>query len=187
MNAKYRLALQTPHQRPRPAIWTPSRSYVQQFLQILHIHAELTPGGANVRDMTNVLRNVVANSVNVEYWLEGDLANEWYGPIVGSGVGAEAPTDYKLDTPIAHGGGAGELSYPAGSIGALTIDGASVYFDVIRALTNLSGGDVTVREVGLTSATQGWYFLLIRDVIPTPIVIPNNGILTLTYRILTTN
>jgi len=97
---------------------------------------------------------------------------------VGSGDTAMTIDDYALDTLIANGTGAGQLSYGAQSERssiAVNSDEQKVV-GITRAFTNNSGGDVTIKEVGFVagwyyaSGTNG-YFLLWRKVLDTPVTL----------------
>jgi len=72
-----------------------------------------------------------------------------YGIVAGTGSGAVAITDYKLGTLILHGTTSTKLSYGAVSIGACATVSTTRQFTIARTLTNLSGSDITVNEIGL--------------------------------------
>jgi hypothetical protein len=108
-----------------------------------------------------------------------------HGLVVGTGTNAVAPGDYNLQTKIAHGTGAGQLSYGADSLSALpTTDGNTRYFEHQRIFTNNSGADITVYEFGAIakaySTTQ--YFLMCRDVNASGVLVQNTKALTLKYK-----
>ena len=92
-----------------------SESFVQQFLQMLYIQMSLLNAAAamSVRDTGNTLRNVYWYGVNGSGTMHLDVldaaADANYGIVVGTGNTAPTISDYKLQTLIAHGVGAGAM------------------------------------------------------------------------------
>jgi hypothetical protein len=78
--------------------------------------------------------------------LSGDTT---FGIVVGTGTSPVSMMDFRLASLIAHGVGAGKLVY--GSVGFTPIEiiGNMIRFQITRLLTNNSGADITVNEVGL--------------------------------------
>ena len=104
------------------------------------------------------------------------------GIVAGTGNTASDFDDIALETPIAHGNGAGQLDYSThahSAVGTSPSDG-EIVSTYERTLTNNSGGTITVRELGLIGATNSGTgdltnaHLLERDVLDTPAAI-NNG------------
>ena len=115
-----------------------------------------------------------------------------YGVLVGTDDGTILPKDilnYALGAKIAHGTGAGQLSYGDHSIVPVTHDGASYsYAGISRSFSNGSGNAINVKEIGLAMScywdTSSWrYFLLARDLLGTPITVPNGQAMTASIRI----
>ena len=99
-----------------------------------------------------------------------------WGTVVGTGNAAVTLTDYKLQTQIAAGTGAGQLVHGTQqySSGPFT-SGSSNYFFLGRSFTNLSGGAITVNEMGLYGFYTGPYYIcLARDLITGGVTI-NDG------------
>jgi hypothetical protein len=71
------------------------------------------------------------------------------GIVVGTSTSPVSMMDFRLGSLIAHGVGAGQLLY--GSVGFTPIEiiGNMIRFQINRLLTNDSGNDITVNEVGL--------------------------------------
>ena len=100
------------------------------------------------------------------------------------GTGTTEPTrdDYKLESQIRHGTGAGQLSY-----GASEVYYGPDYLEVRRSFNNQSGADITINEVGLMAfyydvdAASGYWALIARSLFT--ITIPDGGSATLYYRI----
>lgn len=186
LKAMYRFILTDRHGHRTVFPWQNVHSFVQQFMKVLRVHMALTTDN-NVRDLGNVARSIVVDSADSEMAVESPVGIVAYGPVVGSGTAAEAPTDYKLDTLITHGAGAGQLSYAATTVSPATIDASDIYVDIIREFTNNGAGIRVIEEIGLHAIIQTFEFLLIRDVLASPLVVPELATVELTYRILTSN
>lgn len=105
-----------------------------------------------------------------------------YGLVVGTGTNAVTLTDNKLQTQIAHGNGAGQLAYAAGTFNAPTTSGSDRYWEAVRTFTNNSGGDITVNEVGVyVFSSNPYYYCVARD-LTGGVLIANTKVGTLTYR-----
>jgi hypothetical protein len=108
-----------------------------------------------------------------------------YGIVVGTGTTPPAIGDFRLQSRISHGSGAGQLQYGAVTVEDMSKD-TTWMFRVVRSFTNASGATVTVYEVGLIVALpRDWSyyssFLLARDVISGGISVPDGATLTLRY------
>ena len=132
-----------------------------------------------IRDTGNTIRTLAAATGLGS--VDAILSNDLYGILVGTGTDAVTVLDYTLQTKIATGTGAGQLSYGACTVSSDVIeDGSDVYFLVQRTFTNNSGGDITITEVGIAS-TIAYYFLLDRTLSTKTITNGSNA--TLTYKI----
>lgn len=183
---RYRLTLT---QRNGPTTRTPWRdchSWTRQFMKVLRVHLAMDDD-PDVWDQGGASRTIVEDSALSEMDVKGNAGEVNRGPCVGYGDAAESPTDYRLEFEFAHGTGAPEISYGATTVSAATIDGSDIYVDVYRGLTNNGSGNRFVSEIGLACITQTRVLLLIRDVLTSPIAVPEGATLTLTYRILTSN
>jgi hypothetical protein len=78
--------------------------------------------------------------------VSGDTSN---GIVVGTSTSPVSIMDFRIGSLIEHGIGAGQLLY--GSVGFTPIEiiGNMIRFQINRLLTNNSGNDITVNEVGL--------------------------------------
>jgi hypothetical protein len=114
------------------------------------------------------------------------------GIVVGSGSAAESFEDHVLGTKIAHGTGAGQLSYGAlSSVSTAWNAGTSKWSRVLqRVFTNNTGNNVTISEIGyyMQGATIGGNaysdamgFMIIRDLLPSSVVLANGQSYTVTY------
>lgn len=125
---------------------------------------------------------------NTNYWgFRGNApsANDTYGIQVGTGNDAVLISDYKLKTLIAHGDTSTKLNYGATSIGACATVGTTRNFTIARTMTNNSGGDITVNEVGLVLMafnSAAWDFFMVEHSLLT-FTIANGASGTVTYTI----
>jgi hypothetical protein len=113
------------------------------------------------------------------------------GIVVGSGSTPVDPTNYNLASMISHGTGSGQLDYDASAV-TTSFGGSSSYVELYRSFTNKSGASIVVREVGIIARDIWWSgstavynvnFLVARDVLPSPVTVPNLGTLTVRYRV----
>lgn len=117
--------------------------------------------------------------------VDGPAGNTNYGIVAGTGTNAVTMTDYALQTLIAHGTGAGQLSYGAVTFTGPTTSGKTRYFEFQRALTNNSGGTITVNEIGVYvyPTSTAYYYMYLRDVLGSGVVVNNGQVLTIKYRV----
>ena len=153
------------------------KSFLKQFMQFMEIALCHNYGGGsttNILDTSNTLRTISAwYGIDCFYTYKflgtlAELTNANYGIVVGTGVNAVTTSDYALQTPIANGAGAGQLSYGlTGYVGTVTLPG-SCTLQLTRTFINNSGGDITVKEIALVCASGNTvavecYFCLTRD------------------------
>jgi len=114
-----------------------------------------------------------------------------YGIQIGTGTTAPSITDTRLSQLITNGTGPGQMQYGGVNVtGPVTnTTNNTGYITVTRTFTNNSGASITVSEVGLVaySGTLGLasnqYYLIIYDLLPTPITVPNGSSLSISYEI----
>jgi len=115
-----------------------------------------------------------------------------WGILVGTDDGTILPKDinnYALGAKIAHGTGSGELTYGDTSIVPSTHDGASYsYAGITRSFSNGSGANIDVNEIGFATyfywdTSTYRYFLLSRDILDTPVTVPDGQAMTASIRI----
>ncbi len=173
-----------------------SKSYVRQFFDLLMVQmnsvTELVP--ATIRDTGNIERDICVSAFNFACNAVANIDS--YSIQVGTGNTAPTLNDYKLQTQIAHGSGAGQLQYGGVSFGLPTSDAVQSHFTATRNFSNQSGNPITVYEIGLvvkgdipepwqvwkTNIAVQYNFLTIRDVIAAGISILNGETLTINYR-----
>jgi hypothetical protein len=110
------------------------------------------------------------------------------GILVGSSDTAETFEDCALAAQILHGNVSGKLMYNATNPHVTSYDaGNKTLSDSLsRFFNNNSGGDITIKEVGIVSGVviySNWaeVYLLSRDVLVTPVLVPDSGQLKVTY------
>ncbi|MEM2261218.1 MAG: hypothetical protein QXK24_02075 [Ignisphaera sp.] len=124
-------------------------------------------------------------------FVEAPEADDSFGILVGSGTTAPTPGDYNLAVKILHGTGAGQLYYKEVTLLSPTIVGSTTKFVIIRNFINNSGGDVVVKEIGLcvrmiSDLNAYNHVLIARDVLTTPITVPDTKTLVVRYIFQTT-
>ena len=191
-----------------------SRSWVRHFFDILYIlHGNFFNSLAGITDVGGVGRNMsvapavvgspslavgsTPGGVNMMFQagVSGDVykwaattpqVGEGIGIVVGSGNIAATPADNFLVTKILHGVAAGELLYGGCEIYGLSFINPNGEFKIRRYLTNKSGGNVTIEEVGIYSPAQDgaaavYVFCIARDVVAPPVVVADTQILEVEY------
>ena len=121
----------------------PSRSFTIAFLQLITILFKQASVSIKCTDGTTQSAGVNTQNLNLKLSVSG------YGIMPGTGTTPVDNLDYVMETLIADGSGAGELTYgsmafvdPAESVGNIDLV-------MSRAFTNNSGGTITITEVGL--------------------------------------
>jgi hypothetical protein len=156
------------------------------------LYWEFTGADTACTDTSNTSRTLSIHLTNdSRIWLfTAGIGDTNYGNVVGTGDTAVQVTDYALQTLIAHGTSAGQLQYSAVTFGAPATDATGTSFVVTRVFTNGTGGDVTVKEIGLNAYwspdTPIYYFLIARDILSPAITLANGEALTVNYTFATT-
>jgi hypothetical protein len=198
----------------------PSRSFLIQFIEGLYVqHAQILAAGPYAMDdITNTSRNVDAQGQNSWHYAKNNLcmgapggdsdfflatgytqapvnsAIEGYniGIVVGTGNNPVAPGDYALQTQVAQGRAAGQLEYGGCEWVNMAFADPNGTVDLRRYFTNLSGGGITIEEVGIygsgtlyASAGLGgraWPFAFARD-LTGGVAVADTELLRVTYTI----
>ncbi|MCP4707647.1 MAG: hypothetical protein GY869_03395 [Planctomycetes bacterium] len=108
------------------------------------------------------------------------------GIVAGTGTDVEDFEDYKLDTIIGHGTGAGQFSYVLGEASVVTFDEGShsLKCTIVRYMNNNSGGAIDVTEIALYCGGRlvaDKNFMVARDLLGAAIEVPNGGQFKVTY------
>jgi hypothetical protein len=177
-------------------IHKPARSYLLQWEQLLSVLMAGAYGASAksvvIKDTGAINRTIQVNAPGACSQFLATLAGaglNTYGIVVGTGANAPTNADTNLQTIIAHGAGAGQLNYQAGTFTDAAVIGANVDFILTRTWTNASGNSITVQEVGVyvsvaDSGSTQRYFDVIRDL--GSITVANGQTLTATYTLRTT-
>ena len=174
-NKTGKIISQTPFRR--------SKSFVLQFLQILEVQGYPSVG-VSIKDTSNTPRAV--DKHENAFKLEAAVGDVTIGTVVGTGTTSPTNSDYALETLIAHGVGAGELSYGAQSKTTTAVVAPNVDFILTRTFNNGSGGTINVTEAGIYCiAYAAWYFMILHDVFAA-VEVANGQTLTVTYTFRTT-
>ncbi|MBA7678521.1 hypothetical protein ES703_86797 [subsurface metagenome] len=162
-------------------ISAPSRSYVEQWNQILNVQASQI--SKTVKDTGGTDRSVQAYSFNLNVgYAIGEIK---IGIRVGKGTTAVAITDYALETPLVEGTGTDEFNHQAQTFTEPAVVGSTCSFTVKRIMVNNSGATISgIREIGCYIwMWPAYYALGFRDVLPSAVYVPHGGSITVTYTI----
>ena len=162
-----------------------SRSFVANFLRTIFTNL-------SGQEINNV--NTSGGSYTI-YFRDAIIVNDSsnddsFGILIGTGTSAPSIIDSNLSQVISNGASVGQMQYGAVSVtGAVTNTSTnSGYITVTRTFTNNSGSSITVSEVGLVAwsgndAQSNQYYLIIHDLLPSPITVPNGSSLSISYEI----
>ena len=165
-----------------------SKSFVRQFLELLWVAFQNLDYRSG-RWCADVYGGYACVRADRRLWSAGGGIGETSrGILVGAGTNAPTINDYTIQTLIPHGTGPGQLQYSAVTFGAPSSDATTSQFTVTRNFANGSGAQVTVYELTLVVQSYAdsyiqYYHMVIRDVIPGGIAVPNGQTLTVNYRI----
>ena len=156
--------------------------------------ATFGPGYMTSKNIAGVLTNVTTSNLTrgavtalLGTGLCPSTAISTMGLVCGSGDTAFSIEDYCLAALISHGSAAGQLSYGVGALPVLSYVGGVWQASHVRRFTNLSGAEITVKEIGLTFLGGlfgvNYSYLFSRDVLETPIPLGHLALLELTYNL----
>lgn len=121
-------------------------------------------------------------------YIFNEAANANFGIVIGTGDTAESFEHTSLSAIVAHGTGAGQMSYAIGTNTAATYDSGTKKWTSAfsRTFVNSSGSDITVKEIGVVYSLNyqtgvSDNFLITRDVLASPVTVANGQTLTITY------
>lgn len=159
-----------------------SRSYVRQFIDILYTQFG-SKTGVTVKDTGGIDRSCDYRDMNLA--VSSAENNSDYGILVGGGTTAVTISDYNIESQYAHGTGANQMYHYAVTFTAPSVSGPVCSFVVQRVIGNQSGATITVREIGIGGMFYGdtgtRYALLVRDILASPLSVPDGGAITVTY------
>ena len=156
-------------------------------------------GYLSVKDTGNVVRYgggpvCLGQGVSVEttsWGYRGPAGNDTYGILVGSGTNPEDFESYALQSKIANGTGAGQLTYVESEAHRITWNPGTLTMknELARYFNNNSGADVSVNEVALTlrgyqpGSSVPYNYMTARDKLIATVTVPNTGQLKVTYTV----
>ncbi len=167
-------------------ISAPSRSYVQQWNQLINTPVAFTVDTWTKKDTGGTLRTSKGWVTNLRANAGIGVTN--YGLRVGKGTTAVAITDYALETPCEEGVGVDQFNHQATVFTAPSVVGSTCSFTMRRSMVNNSGAAILgIREIGcyveFRQATFARYAMGFRDVLPSAVYVPHGGSITVTYTI----
>ncbi|MBA7641979.1 hypothetical protein ES703_49665 [subsurface metagenome] len=169
-------------------ISAPSRSFVQQWNQIVNLQARQETEGVITDRYGTVWTSCDAYSSNLR--ADAGIGSLYGGLRVGRGSTAVAITDIALESPCDEGTGTDEFNHQANTFTVPVVVGTTCSFTIKRIFVNNSGATITVRELGCETA---FYVAMIRkdglafrDVLPGAVTVPHGGSITVTYTIAAT-
>ncbi|MEM2446864.1 MAG: hypothetical protein QW734_09420 [Candidatus Bathyarchaeia archaeon] len=163
-----------------------------RFLRELFANVAGNTRSFSVIDTGGVVRSAYSATggtptYNVAFGARAPSNTDAYGIQVGSSDIPYSRDHYSLQAKITHGTGAGQLLYGEVTVEDVELEDTTERFRIVRAFTNSSGASVTVKEIGIVVVNQYsssyYYFLFARDVLPSPISVPDGASLTVRYRI----
>lgn len=116
----------------------------------------------------------------------GAIGSAAMGVVVGSSDSAESFDSHVLNTLIANGNSAGQMAYQAEASPSVVYDSETKKWTCVRSrvINNNSGSPIVVNEVGIIGLLDIVQNVLItRDLLASPVTVPNSGQLTVTYTI----
>jgi hypothetical protein len=172
-----------------------SHSFLKQWLQFLRCQTSITRGGSGISisvvDETGTARTFPygwTDAFNREALMCNALAGDSsYGIVVGTSNVPNTINTYSLGAKISHGTGSGQLQYGSHTFEDITNPSGNILvFRIIRTFSNGSGATITVKEVGISisnfdSQSLARSYLIARDVLSTPVDVPNGMTLTVRY------
>jgi hypothetical protein len=133
-----------------------------------------------------------AVSTDTTQWgYRGPAGNDDYGILVGSGTNPEDFESYALQSKIAKGTGAGQLTYVESEAHAVTWTPGTLTMKnaLARYFNNNSGGQVDVNEVALAlrgyrpGSSVPYNYMTARDNLASIVSVPDTGQLKVTYTV----
>ncbi len=155
-------------------------------------YLSLKDTGNNVRyGSSPVCLSSTTSADGTSFGYRGPAGTDTYGILVGSGTNPESFEDYALQTKIANGTGAGQLSYVESEAHAVswTPGMLTMKNELARYFNNNSGNAINVNEVALAlrgyqpGTSVPYNFITARDKLVATVTVPNTGQLKVTYTV----
>jgi len=164
--------------------WRRSHSFVRQFLDFMYC-AFIDDSNVSILSTNGEAQNVSGPDMAQYTFLDlSGLANDdACGLVVGRSDDAEENEQFSLGQRILDGSGLNQLDYGVNQFGDSWVSGSSVYWNIWRVFTNLSGATVTIKEIALycqANDTTTYSFMIARDLLE--VIITNGNTATIEYR-----
>jgi len=157
-----------------------ARSWLKQWNQLIY-------GGMSNSAQTVTDTGGTGRTQSVSYDLlgaAGVAGDATRGVVVGTGTTGVTISDFRLESQVAHGTGAGQLEHQATQVIYPTVSGSQCYFQLKRILVNHSGGLVSVNEIAIYGdITSSFRACIARDVLAGTVTIPDGGSITVIYSV----
>jgi len=158
----------------------PSHTYLVPFFTILNVHFAQRDMYITRTDGTSAITYITNGNSGMNLSANGGYG-EGKGIVIGTSDFAYSPTQYKLQSPISHGSGSGQMLYGIQTIDQPQQVTGGYRFVLSRVFTNSSGASITVKEIGICLYVySNTYLMMTRDVI-TPVTVGNGQSLTVRY------
>ncbi|GAJ01607.1 unnamed protein product [marine sediment metagenome] len=160
-------------------ISAPSRSYVEQWNQLLNVHA--SQANKTIRDTQGNEYSITTHAYNL--CCNAAIGVITYGIRIGKGTTAVAIDDYALESPVGEGVGLDEFNHQAMVFTEPSVAGSTCSFKLRRTMINNSGATITgIRELGCYVRLAATYYGLgFRDVLGSGCDVPDGGAITVEY------
>ena len=161
-------------------ISAPSRSYVEQWNQLMNVQASQA-----TKTFTNTLGNEVGIQMHANaFGANAGIGVSTIGIFIGKGTTAVAITDYALENLCGEGTGLDEFNYQAVTFTEPSVVGSTCSFTIKRIMINNSGSTITgIKEIGCYTSAYVWNMCGFRDVLPSAVYVPHGGSITVIYTI----
>ena len=129
----------------------------------------------NMIDRTNTSRNPL---ISTNIWpCEAPAFNDDYGILVGIGPRIISTLAPDLSTPLLNA----DIQYYDTNVEQVHMLDPSSYFPINRTIRNYSVDPIALTEMGLFTTWGGWFFMMVYDYFPEPIVINPSIVITANY------
>jgi hypothetical protein len=168
-----------------------SRSFVGNFLTALYYNfidnpAFSLPQAYPSSGSCQANTNLSTSSPSPWFTLSAGTGDDSWGIQVGSGTSAPTISDTTIESLIPNGSSAGQLSYGSMTIIAPVINSSNNtgYTQIQRVFVNQSSASITITEVAVVMGFGGTpcKYLMLHDLLPTPVTLQPNGTVTITYQ-----
>jgi hypothetical protein len=159
-----------------------SHSYVIAFIDGLY--CGFAGATVTLNDTAGSSRASIQPATSSVFKCASAIGSVVTGIVAGTGTNAVTISDYSLQTLIAHGTGAGQLSYAVEQFSTPSTVSSTRSFTTFRTLTNNSGNTITINEIGIYAEIGATYkFMTARDIIAGGQAVATGHSVVITYTI----